>query len=73
MGWNDPTGHFGQGAGAKGGVVPAQSGVLPAPKFLVAHSATSMLFNTSFTRRVNRMVNGLVIRVFHAPVTLLKF
>src|SRR5215472_5336377 len=38
--------HFGHAAGAKSGVVPAQLGFLPAPKFFVAQSATSMLFNT---------------------------
>jgi len=37
---------FGHGTVAKSGVVPAQSGVLPAPKLFVAHSATPMLFNT---------------------------
>jgi len=33
LGWNDPTGHFGHAVSAKGGVVPAQTEVLPAPKF----------------------------------------
>ena len=70
MGWNDPTGHFGHAVGAKGGV-PAHSGVLPAPKFFVAYCATSKLFSTFVHRWVNEMVNGGVICVFHAPVTLL--
>src|SRR5215472_6567858 len=56
----------------KCGVVPAQLVVLPAPKFFVAHSATSMLFNTFVHGWVNEMVNRGVMCVFHAPVTLLK-
>jgi hypothetical protein len=39
---------------------------------LYTQKLSRRLFNTSFTRRVNGMVNGLVIRVFHAPVTLLS-
>ena len=46
MGWNDPGGHFGHEVVGKSGVVPAHSGVLPAPKFFVVHSTTFMLFNT---------------------------
>ncbi len=35
MGWSDPTHHFGHGTVGKGGVAPAQHGVLPASKLVV--------------------------------------
>ena len=46
LGWNDPVPRVGHGAPWRARVVPAQLGVLLAPKFLVARSATLMLFNT---------------------------
>ncbi len=65
-----PTNHFGHGTGPKSGVAPAQYGVLPAPKVIVAPCATSTLPTTSRHPRVTRTVTDTVMRVFHAPVTL---
>jgi hypothetical protein len=72
LGWNDPTGHFGHEVVGKRGVVPAQYVFCPRPNSLsrtVQPQCSSTLW---FTRRVNEMVNGGVICVFHAPVTRLS-
>lgn len=47
VGWSDPEHHFGHGTVSKSGVAPAQPGVLPASKLIVAPCATSMLPTTS--------------------------
>jgi hypothetical protein len=41
VGWSDPGDHFGHGTVSKDGVAPAQQGVLPASKLIVAPCATS--------------------------------
>ena len=56
--------------GQKVGSFQTSSGFSRA-QFFVAHSATSMLFNTFVHRWVHEMVNRGVMCVFHAPVTLL--
>jgi hypothetical protein len=53
LGWSDPTNHFGHGNVHKSGVAPAQSGVLSAPKLIVATCITSLASDSSGNPRVN--------------------
>ena len=63
---------FGRLKAPKGGVAPAQSGVLPAPKLNVASCASSVFLNTSVHRRGERNVRQKGICVFHATFTTLR-
>ena len=69
LGWSDPTNYFGHGNVHKSGVAPAQSGVLSAPKLIVAPCATSSASDSSENPRVNRKGDDGVNCVFHAPFT----
>ena len=64
-----PTTHFGHGTVCKSGVAPAQHGVLPASKLIVAPCATSCFLGTCSIAKVTARVTDMVICVFHAPVT----
>jgi hypothetical protein len=68
VGWSDPI-HFGHGPVSKSGVAPAQHGVLPAPKLIVAPGAKSCSLGTCTIAKVTARVTQMVICVFHAPVT----
>ena len=70
LGWSDPTNYFGHGNVHKGGVAPAQSGVLSASKLIVVPCANSSAAGFSENPKVNRKVNDRVNCVFHAPFTL---
>jgi len=61
--------HLGHGTVSKSGVAPAQHGVLPASKLIVAPRATSCPLGTCSIIKVNARVTDRVIGVFHAPVT----
>jgi len=69
VGWSDPKHHFGHGTVPKSGVAPAQHGVLPASKLIVAPCATSCPLRTCSIAKVTARVTHMVICVFHAPVT----
>jgi len=69
VGLERPTGHFGHGIVRKSGVAPAQHGVLPASKLIVALCATSCSLGTCLIAEVTARVTGKVILVFHAHVT----
>jgi hypothetical protein len=69
LGWSDPGGQFGHGTVCESGVAPAQHGVLPAPKLIVAPCATSCSSGTCSIGEVTGRVTQMVIRVFPAPVT----
>src|SRR5882672_9897543 len=73
LGWSDPTNYFGHGNVHKRGAPPAQSGVLSAPKLIVATCATSLASDSSRKPRVNRRVTDGMICVFHAPFTLRRW
>ena len=61
---------LGRAACTRGGVAPAQSGVLPAPKLNVAPRASSVFVNTSVHRGGERNARQKVICVFHATFTM---
>src|SRR5258707_11820284 len=69
VGLERPTGHFGHGALCQSGVAPAQLGILPASKLIVAPCATTTPLGTCLIAKVTARVTDMVIRVFHAPVT----
>ena len=64
-----PTTHFGHRTACKSGVAPAQHGVLPAAKLIVAPCATACPLGSCSMAEVNARVTYRVICVFHAPVT----
>ncbi len=64
--------HFGHGTVSKSGVAPAQPGVLPASKLIVAPCGTTSNWDTCLIAKVNAKVTDRVICVFHAPVTLTR-
>jgi hypothetical protein len=70
VGLERPRHHFGHGIVCKSGVAPAQHGVLPASKLIVAPGATSCSLGTCATAKVTARVTDMVICVFHAPITL---
>ncbi len=70
VGLERPTSHFGHGTVCKSGVAPAQHGVLPASKLIVAPCATSCSLDTCSIAKVTVRVTDMVICVFRAPVTL---
>ena len=69
MGWSDPGDHFGHGTVCKSGVAPAQHGVLPASKLIVAPCATSCSLGICSIAKVTARVTHMVIFVFHAHFT----
>jgi len=70
VGWSDPKNHFGHGTVRKSWVAPAQHGVLPASKLIVAPGATSFSLGTCAIAKVTARVTDIVICVFHARITL---
>ena len=70
VGLERPGHHFGHRIVCKSGVAPAQHGVLPASKLIVAPGATSCSLGTCATAKVTARVTDMVICVFHAPITL---
>lgn len=69
VGWSDPMHYFGHGTVCESGVAPAQHGVLPASKLIVAPSATFCSLGTCSIAKVTARMTDRVICVFHAPVT----
>jgi hypothetical protein len=69
VGLERPMIHFGHGTVSKSGVAPAQHGVLPASKLIVALCATSCSLGTCSIAKVTARVTHMVICVLHAPVT----
>jgi hypothetical protein len=70
VGLERPLWSFGHKHLAKSGVAPAQHGVLPESKLIVAVYASSTPLGTCSIATVNVWVNDRVICVLHAPVTL---
>ena len=70
VGLERPTTHFGHGTVCESGVAPAQLGVLPASRLIVAPYATSCSSRTCSIAKVTAQVTDTVICVFHSPVTL---
>ena len=69
VGVERPTTHFGHGTVCKSGVAPAQHGVSPASKLIVAPGATFCPLGACSVAMVSARVTHMVICVFHAPVT----
>src|SRR5208337_2937208 len=69
VGLERPTIYSGHAIVSKGGVAPAQPGVLPMPKSNAAPRATFTLPTTSRHPRVTRAVKAQVIKALHARVT----
>jgi hypothetical protein len=61
--------HFGHGTVSKSGVAPAQHGVLPASKLIVAPGTITCPLGTCSIAKVTARVTHKVICVFHAHVT----
>src|SRR6266436_4232275 len=66
VGLERPTTHFGHGTVCNSGVAPAQHGVLPTSKLIVAPSATSCSLGICSIAKVTARVTNMVICVFHA-------
>jgi hypothetical protein len=69
VGLERPTIHFGHAIVCKSGVAPAQHGVLPASKLIVAPCASSCYLGTCSIAMVTARVTHMVIFVFHAHIT----
>src|SRR6267154_11885 len=69
VGLERPSTHFGHGTVCRSEVAPAQHGVLPASKLIVAPCATTRPLGSCLIAKVTARVTDMVIRIFHAPVT----
>jgi len=69
VGLERPTSHFGHETVRKGGVAPAQHGLLPSSKLSVAPCATCCSLGTCSIAKVTARVTHLVIFAPHARVT----